>query len=153
MLNRPPYSTRANATGSRLALFGVLVGFLLTPISASAQDFVDPVGEMNEEDAPIIDWRAKGLAYIDLPLSIRARFDASYMHHSYVSDRLASPFVNSVGPGIDSDNSLESRIAFTKPITEGIEIEIAWETRNRLATSDMMGFGRQTVGALIRITP
>ena len=150
MPNLPPCQTRTTATRSRLVLFGVLVGLLLAPVSASAQDFVAPVDEVA---APIIDWRAKGLAYIDLPLSIRARFDASYMHHSYVSDRLASPIVNSVGPGIDSDRSLESRIAFTKPISKGIELEIAWETRNRIASSDLMGFGRQTVGALIRITP
>lgn len=146
----PSSSKRIRAIRSGVALCVMLTALVLGPISASGQDFVF---EVSKETPPIIDWRAKGLAYIDLPLRIRARFDATYMHHSYVSDRLASPFVNSVGPGIDSDRSLESRIAFTRPISERIELEIAWETRNQITTSNPMGFGRQIVGALIRITP
>ena len=107
----------------------------------------------NQPLVPNEDWRASGLAYVELPLRIRASFDASYRQHGTLSDRLASPLVNDVGPGIISDETLESRISFTRPITERIEIEVAWLTSNRLTTGDPMGFGRQIVGAFIRLTP
>ena len=99
----------------------------------------------NQPLVPNEDWRASGLAYVELPLRIRASFDASYRQHGTLSDRLASPLVNDVGPGIISDETLESRISFTRPITERIEIEVAWLTSNRLTTSDPMGFGAKSL--------
>ena len=35
----------------------------------------------------------------------------------------------------------------------GVELEVVWETRNRVESGDPMAFGRQIVGAMIRITP
>ena len=52
---------------------------------------------LNQLVIPNEDWRANGLAYVDLPLRIRASFDTSYRHHGTLSDRLASPLVNDVG--------------------------------------------------------
>lgn len=98
-------------------------------------------------------WRERGLAFIDLPLGIRARFDASYSRHLYSSDVLSQSFVADFGPEIVGDRTLESRISLTRALARGIELEIAWETRNSLAVNDPMGFGRQTVGARIRISP
>lgn len=143
-----PLARRRIPTG--FVVLGLLATLAVLPVSASA----DPGDEISvSEEPPIIDWRAKGLAYLDLPLEIRARFDASYTHHAFDSDHLASPYVNGVGPSIISERSLKSRISFTRPIADGVEIEIAWETRNRIVASDPMGFGRQVVGALIRFTP
>ena len=105
------------------------------------------------QDEPDERWRESGLAYIDFPLGFRARFDTSYTRHSYSSDVLAQPYLDDFGPGIRQSRSLESRIALTRPIMQGVELEIAWETRNSLATSDPLGFGRQTIGARIRISP
>ena len=98
-------------------------------------------------------WRERGLAFVDLPLGIRARFDASYSRHLYSSDVLAQSFVADFGPEIVGDRTLESRISLTRALAPGVELEIAWETRNSLAVDDPMGFGRQTIGARIRISP
>ena len=120
--------------------------------TAAAQDGMT-LTSLNQLLVPNENWRASGLAYVDLPLRIRASFDTSYRHHGTLSDRLASPLVNDVGPGIISDETLESRISFTRPVTERIEIEVAWLTSNRLTVGNPMGFGRQIVGAFIRVTP
>jgi len=98
-------------------------------------------------------WKERGLAFIDLPLGIRARFDASYSRHFYSSDVLSQSFVADFGPEMVGDRTLESRISLTRALARGVELEIAWETRNSLAVNDPMGFGRQTIGARIRISP
>ncbi len=116
-----------------------------TPLELSAVQRIENVADNR--------WRQRGLAYVDLPLGIRARFDASYSQHLYSSDVLAEPFTGLTGPGLRADDTLESRFALARPIANGIEIEIVWETRNSLETSDPMGFGRQTIGARIRISP
>ena len=98
-------------------------------------------------------WRARGLAFVDLPMGVRARFDSTYTRNPFQSDDLSLPYVTHTGPGIRGERSLESRFALTRPITDKIEFEISWGTRNSLASNDPMGFGRQTVGAFIRIAP
>lgn len=98
-------------------------------------------------------WRQKGLAYIDLPLGIRARVEARYTRHLYSSDILSQRHLADAGPEILGDRTLESRIALTRAIGDGVELEIAWESRNNLEVNDPMAFGRQTIGARIRITP
>lgn len=155
LMSRSPLPQLTPFAPLRIPLGFVVVGLFaalsLLPVSALA----DPGNQLSvkKKKAPIVDWRAQGLTYIELPLEIRANFDVTYMRHSFDSDHFASPYVNRVGPRIVSDESLESRISFTRPIADGVEIEIAWETRNRIAASDQMGFGRQIVGALIRFTP
>jgi len=127
---------------------------------AAADSFAeDPPRSLNvslipsPRDEPNDAWRQAGLAFLDFPLGIRARIDAAYSEHLYFSDLRALPYANEFGPGIRGDHTLESRIALSRPIARGIELEIAWESRNRLATSDPLGFGRQTIGARIRIAP
>lgn len=120
---------------------------LFDALEAAARQDEQPLFRPNQ------DWRARGLAYIDLPLRIRARFDASYTRHRSESDTLAAPMVAGVGPGLRIERQIESRIALTRPLTDGIELELVWETRNRIESGDPMSFGRQIVGAMIRITP
>lgn len=123
----------------------ILCGLLISSARASA----------NDEDTVVAvpDWRARGLAHVDLPLLFRATFDTSYMLQSTWSDRLASPFVSDVGPGIVGDPALETRLSISRPLIDRVELGISWTTRNRLAVQDPMEFGRQMVGAFIRITP
>lgn len=111
-----------------------------------------PIGPSSVEEREGL-WQARGLAFIDFPLGIRARFDASYSRHLYSSDVLSQSFVADFGPEIVGDRTLRSRISLTRALARGVELEIAWETRNSLAVNDPMGFGRQTVGARIRISP
>jgi hypothetical protein len=146
--------TQRGGVRDRLATLLVAAAlFALAIPAASARDeFEVPNGPIMPH-LPEYDWRAAGLAFVDLPLGIRARVDAAYRSHLYSSERLALPFVYDFGPGIRRDQTLESRIALSRPIAAGIELEIAWESRNSLATSDPLGFGRQTIGARIRIAP
>ncbi|GEM_PF-4181278 len=111
------------------------------------QPFEGPLFQPNH------DWRAQGLAFIDFPFRIRARFDANYSHFRTRPDHLAAPHVAHAGPGLRFDRHIDSRVALTRPLTEGVEFEVVWETRNRIEAGDPMAFGRQVVGAMIRITP
>ena len=120
--------------------------------AAAAFDLSQRAAELEAVDDG---WRARGMAHVDLPLGLRARFDASYSDYVYSSDLLSQSFLAlaQVGPKIVGDRTIESRIAVSRALAPGIELEIAWESRNNLAVSDPMGFGRQTIGALIRISP
>ncbi len=109
--------------------------------------------EQAERLPPDPDWRPRGLAHIDLPLQLRARFDAADGRWDSRAARLASPYTSQVGPGIAAERAIESRIALTRPIVGRLELEISWRTRNRLSGRDPMGFGPQVVGALLRFTP
>lgn len=97
--------------------------------------------------------RATGLAYIDLPMDFRARFDATYTNHLYVSDRLARPYTANFGPNLHSDYSLESSIALTRSISDRIEIGITWGGRSPIANVGLFDFDRQSVSAMVRIVP
>lgn len=98
-------------------------------------------------------WRARGMAFVDLPLGVRARFNATYTRNLYVSEDLAARYAIDMGPAISGQRFLESRFALSRAISDRVELEIAWGTRNLLEGSDPMRFDRQTVAAMIRITP
>jgi len=81
-----------------------------------------------------------------------ARFDASLERFQTRPDHLAAPLVAQAGPGLRFDRHIQSRVSLTRPLAEGVELEVVWETRNRVESGDPMAFGRQIVGAMIRIT-
>ena len=135
----------------------LLLGLLSVPSAKAETDrraWVDAIGDRFEEPLfrPNPDWRAKGLAFIDLPLQVRARFDARFDRFGTRPDGLAAPLVANTGPGRRFDRHIQSRVALTRPVTEGIELEVVWETRNRVEAEDPMAFGRQLFGALVRIS-
>ncbi|HPG25223.1 MAG: hypothetical protein H6748_11075 [Spirochaetaceae bacterium] len=100
-------------------------------------------------------WRATGIAHVDLPLGLRARFEARYTRDRYASERLARPFttVSTTGPSLDRDAALEGRFALSRPLARGIELEVAWGGRSPVSGFDPLALDGQTVGAAIRITP
>jgi hypothetical protein len=95
--------------------------------------------------------RETGLAYIDLPMDFRARFDATYTNLLYMSDRLARPYTANFGPNPHSDYSLESSIALTRSISNRVEIGIMWGGRSPIANVAVFDFDRQSVRAMVRI--
>jgi len=97
--------------------------------------------------------RAEGLAFVDLPLNIRARFDVTYSDDLYRSDALARPYATVAGPRIRDDESLESQFALTRSLSENVEIGIVWAARSPVAPIDLFDFHHQTIGAMIRIVP
>lgn len=159
-MSRSPRSTSTPGAGLARPWVAALALVILLAAPAAQADgtrvsWLEALGEGFEQPLfqPNDDWRAQGLAFIDLPLQIRARFDASYGRFRTQPDHLAAPLVAVAGPGLRFDRHIQSRIALTRPLAEGIELEVAWETRNRIESGDPMAFGRQVVGAMIRITP
>ena len=158
-MSRSPRSTSIRRLRPGPWIAALALVFLLAPAAAQATDdrleWLDLVGL--ELDEPLFrpneDWRARGLAYVDLPLQIRARFDARYTRFRTMPDHMAADLISQAGPGLRFERQIQSRITLARPIAEGIELEFVWETRNRIEANDPMGFGRQIVGAMIRITP
>ena len=160
--HRASVSTAASLRGSRLKIFlrraigsaatlAVLVTFSAVARPAQAQHAPGMVDALEADHAR---WHTQELGVVELPMGLRAHFNAQYTWHFYPSDQLASTFVGHAGPSLDKERSLVSRIAISHALTDNIDLEIAWGARNRLASSqDPMQFQRHTVGALIRITP
>ncbi len=98
-------------------------------------------------------YRETGLAYVDLPLRLRARFEIAYTDDVYQSDALARPYVTVSGPSLRDDESLESQFALTRSLTDKVEIGIVWRAWSSITHVDLFDFERQTVGAMIRIVP
>jgi hypothetical protein len=148
---RSPRQT-STARTPRLAISIALVTALLTLLATAsvAGDELRAAALLPRADE---DRRPTGIAYVDLPLRWRARFDAAYTNNFYPSDGLARPYAAAVGPSLDRNHSLESRIAIARPLTDRIELELAWGARSRLGSADLLDFDRQTVGAVIRIIP
>jgi len=138
-----------------LTFFAATAAMAETPTFEPADRLLELIRQPFEGSLfqPNRDWRAKGLAFIDFPFRIRARFDANYSHFRTRPDLLAAPHVAQAGPGLRFDRHIESRVALTRPLREGVEFEVVWETRNRIEAGDPLAFGRQVVGAMIRITP
>jgi hypothetical protein len=140
--------TRPPASVLPTLLLLLTVAFVATPSTAREDPhWIDTL------EADLARWSSQRVGVIELPFGVRARFNANYTRHLYPSDRLASSFVAHSGPGLLKERSLESRIALSRSLTDNIEVEIAWGARNRVGSNDTMSFQRQTIGALIRITP
>lgn len=105
------------------------------------------------EAADRLDRRAEGLAFFDLPLRVRARFEVTLMNDLYASDALARPYATTAGPGFENDESLESQFALTRALSDTVEIGVVWGARSPVGPIDLFDFERQTVGAMIRIVP
>ena len=132
------------------ALSMLLVGLypLATACTASA-DGAEP-----RVDAPGR-WRANGLAHLDLPLRFRARLDASYSRRGarFRSERLAEPYLPPAGPAPRRDRALTSRVSLTRPIIEGVELEISWAVRNGLRAISPAPFESHAITAGFRVAP
>jgi hypothetical protein len=131
-------------------LFGILFG-VVGSVSASDDAPVLEVDSRPRLDR--LDRRPQGLAFVDLPMRMRARFDASYMNDLYASEVLARPFVGTVGPNIQGSESLASQFALTRSLSKTVEVGIVWGARSRIGRINLFDFERQTVGAMIRIVP
>jgi hypothetical protein len=94
---------------------------------------------------------ATGRAILDLPMQWRARFETTYTDQLYVSDRLAKPYVVPAGAGLRRDHSLESQIFLARPISDTIEMGVAWGVRSPLSALKFFDFERQTFRAMVRI--
>ena len=130
------------------ALFCAVTAILFTDFGVAFSS------EENDLLGPSVDsvqiGRVRGLAYVDLPMLVRASFESTFTDGLYLSDQLAKPYLASFGPNLRSDHSLENRISLTRPISDQLEIGIVWGARSRLTKINFFDFERQTIGAMLR---
>lgn len=111
--------------------------------------------------APPLDqrWRARGVAFVDLPFGLRARYDAQTLHRptpgneleTAFSDRSAA-FDRSAG-AVGRARLLESRLSLSHALAHHVEIELSWAARSPLSRVDLLRIEDQRVAAMIRFVP
>ena len=136
----PSISRGHSFAAAGAAIVAILFCSPLLAFSSDENDLRDPKDD-------------EGGTYLELPMDLRAHFEATYSDEFYISDELARPYVGAVGPRIRNDHSLESTVALMRSISDRIEIGIVWGARRPLMNLNLLDFERQTVGAMIRLTP
>jgi len=99
-------------------------------------------------------WRARGMASVDLPLGLRARYEAQALHRLGARHELETPFVDlTAGASRQSTRLLESRFALTRAVASHVELELAWSARSPLSMVDLLRIEDQRLAAMIRFVP
>lgn len=153
---RPPPEPPMHAAMSRrhhrtgpIALALVLLGPLLGSATAHAADAF----ELHEADASER-WRARGVAFVDLPHGLRARYDAHALLALPSSPDLVGTLFEPPSAVPQRRNRvLESRFALSRVVAPRVEIELSWATRSPLSVVDLVRIEDQRVAAMIRFVP
>ena len=99
-------------------------------------------------------WRARGLAFFDLPLGLRARYEARALHRFGLRQDGSALFIEFMdAEGRRFTRLLESRFALTRVVAPHVELEFAWSTRSPLSMVDPTRIEDQRVATMIRFTP
>ena len=144
---------------SGIALFALALASLAMPIRAFAagaagtSDAAD-LGVRLEGRPLDLPWRAQGVAFIDLPFGLRARYDAQALHRLSARDDLTAAFSGlPTGVGSHATRLLESRFALSHVLAPRVELELSWATRSPLTRVDLLRIEDQRVAAMIRFVP
>jgi len=151
---RPPRSGRRRHAGRLLAgAVGLGLAALVGATSARAEDASAGIG------TPPVDarWRARGVAFVDLPFGLRARYDAQALHRLNARGDLSPAFLDLDPRASDATRRgirlLESRFALSRAIAPHVEVELSWAARSPLTMVDLLRIEDQRVAAMIRIVP
>ncbi len=139
-------------------LAGVLVagalGTLALPVRAEPRLADAPRTPATLAPGPDVRWRARGMVFLDLPLGLRARYEARAFHRLGPRPDRADAFVDPAdGASRLAARLLESRVALTRAVAEHVELELAWSTRSPLSMVDLLRIEDQRVAAMIRFVP
>jgi hypothetical protein len=94
------------------------------------------------------------VAFLDLPLGLRARYEAQALHRLAPRQDLATPFVEFPdGASRRSTRLLESRFALSRVLAPHLELELAWAARSPLSMVDLLRIEDQRLAAMIRFVP
>ncbi len=155
---------RLAATGSRtarglrvasLALALVLFAATLGGDTANAQgalasDPRDAAALRSADDR----WRARGVAFIDLPFGLRARYEAQALDRLTPRHDLTTPFAElPAGASRRGARLIESRFALSRALAPHLELELAWSARSPLSMVDLLRIEDQRLAAMIRFVP
>lgn len=152
-----PHGIRSRLWRSaRPTLVWLLIAGSLAARAGSAEsspgfaDVPEPAGARAFEDR----WRVRGMAFVDLPLGLRARYEAQALQLLGARHELATPFVDpTAGANRQSARLLESRFALTRAVASHVELELAWSTRSPLSMVDLLRIEDQRLAAMIRFVP
>lgn len=99
-------------------------------------------------------WRARGVAFIDLPFGLRARYDAQALYRLSARDDFNTAVSGlPTGAAPHSTRLLESRFALSHVLAPRIELELSWAARSPLTRVDLLRIEDQRVAAMIRFVP
>jgi hypothetical protein len=103
---------------------------------------------------PIEARRARGLVFLDLPLGLRARYDAHALLRLPPGANTApiALYVPSESPQ-RSTRLIESRFALSRVVGPKLEVELSWAARSPLSMVDLLRVEDQRVTAMIRFVP
>ncbi len=136
---------------------------LLLVVGASAANAERPAANDPKERSafaapalPRLDdhWRARGVAFLDLPLGLRARYEARALHRFGAPRDGSSLFAELMDDANRrATRLLESRFALSRALAPHLEIELAWAARSPLTMFDLTRIEDQRVAAMIRFVP
>lgn len=104
-------------------------------------------------------WRARGVACVDLPFGLRARYDARTLHRPAPGDELEAAFsdrstaFDPTSDAVGRARLLESRFTLSRALARHVEVELSWATRSPLSRVDLLRIEDQRVAAMIRFVP
>ncbi|MEZ4280070.1 MAG: hypothetical protein R3F21_10710 [Myxococcota bacterium] len=94
------------------------------------------------------------MAFLDLPLGLRARYEARALHRFGVLNDGSARFAELLDDANRRTTSLlESRFALTRALAPHVELELAWATRSPLSMFELTRIEDQRVAAMIRFAP
>lgn len=169
---RAPSRSRSRGAapfGGRARVGGLLLALLILGASpATAGRPTAPLGDAAADDRagdgrahaprtpPSLDapWRARGMAFLDLPLGLRARYEARALHRFGALNDGSARFAELLDDANRRATSLlESRFALTRALAPHVELELAWAARSPLSIFDLTRIEDQRVAAMIRFAP
>jgi hypothetical protein len=99
-------------------------------------------------------WRARGVAFIDLPFGLRARYEAQALHRLDPRHDLSAPFAEYPAGAVPRGARLiEGRFALSRTVAPHLELELAWTACSPLSIVDLLRVEDQRVAAMIRFVP
>ncbi len=169
---RPIDSIRpCGSRGHRLASRGVVSGIALIALAFAAVSAATRAHAAGAADAaptslllsqgvaeqPLdLRWRARGVAFVDLPFGLRARYEAQALHRLAERDGLSPAFFDLPTGGAAAPRRarlLESRFALSCVLAQHLELELSWAARSPLSMVDLLWIEDQRVAAMIRFVP
>lgn len=131
-----------------IALLSTLLAWLLGSAGAHAADAFDARASTLEAAER---WRAGGVAFLELPWGLRARYEAqALLAMPSGDDWIATLFEPPSAAPQRRHRVLESRVALSRVVAPRVEIELTWATRNPLSMVDLIRIEDQRVAAMIR---
>ncbi len=148
---------RAPRSGARDLLVGLLLAAALgASADAGRAETRLPADPTERPALSTLDdrWRTRGLAFVDLPLGLRARYEAQALHRLGPRQEHAAAFLESTdGASRLGTRLLESRFALTRALASHVELELAWSARSPLSMVDLLRIEDQRLAAMIRFVP